>query len=67
VPELEADGISHRRKRLGAYRSMAREVVAAILASEGVRDWDHLDCTKCPPSAMAQTEQADLVRSVPRS
>jgi glucosyl-3-phosphoglycerate synthase len=66
APELEVDGIAHRRKPLTAYRSMADDVVAAILAAAGVRDWDHRDCTRCSqPLSAARRQSEGVARAAP--
>lgn len=61
VPELETAGVSHRRKPLESYRSMASEVAATILASTGMTRWDHCTCTKCLSTADTASEVDDVL------
>lgn len=50
ILELRIGGVTHRRKSLLAYESMAFDVARAALQIFGTIAWDHTDCIYCDSS-----------------
>jgi cellulose synthase/poly-beta-1,6-N-acetylglucosamine synthase-like glycosyltransferase len=47
IREIPCPGVSHRKKPLADYQSMANQVASAMAQSLGFVPWDHSDCALC--------------------